>query len=149
MYSTLYVVSLLDEMRKKPSLAPLGESELELLQLVWETGPASVAEIHQRILQVRQVAYTTVMSAMRKLATKGYLEFTQEGNAYIYKTARAPHEVKFNLLSSILEKVFKGSSVDLVESLVKHEALSGEDMQDILRLIEKMDASQIKNDVDE
>ncbi|MEM7297929.1 MAG: BlaI/MecI/CopY family transcriptional regulator [Bacteroidota bacterium] len=59
-------------MRKKPSLAPLGESELEMLQLVWEIGPASVAEIHQRILQVRQVAYTTVMSALRKLAAKGY-----------------------------------------------------------------------------
>ncbi|MEM8488745.1 MAG: BlaI/MecI/CopY family transcriptional regulator, partial [Bacteroidota bacterium] len=75
-----------------------------------------------------------------------YLEFTQEGKAYIYKTARAPHEVKFNLLSSILDKVFNGSSLDLVESLVKHEALSREDRREILLLIEKMDANQTKDD---
>ena len=134
--------SRLANMRKKPSLAPLGESELELLHLVWETGPATVSEIHQRILPIRQVAYTTVMSALRKLADKGYLEFTQEGNAYVYSTARPPQEVKHNLLSSILEKVFKGSSVELVASLVAHETLSEEELKDIRRLIDKMDASQ-------
>ena len=126
-------------MKKKPSLAPLGEAELELLQLVWETGPATVSEIHQRILATRQVAYTTVMTALRKLATKGYLDFTQQGNAYVYRTARPPQEVKYNLLSSILDKVFKGSPVDLVESLVSNESLSEKEVQEIRQLIEEMD----------
>ena len=129
-------------MRKKPSLAPLGESELELLQLVWDAGPSTVSEIHQRILATRKVAYTTVMSALRKLADKGYLKFVQEGNAYIYSAARPPHEVKHNLLSSILEKVFHGSPVDLVESLVKHETISPGELEEIRRLIEKMDREQ-------
>ncbi len=133
-------------MRKKPSLAPLGESELELLQMVWKIGPATVAEVHEQILTRRKVAYTTVMSALRKLADKGYLEFTQEGNAYVYKTARAPHEVKFNLLSSILEKVFKGSPVDLVASLVEHEALSDKDLSEIRRLIDQMDTDANRED---
>ncbi len=135
-------------MRKKPSLAPLGESELELLHLVWEAGPSTVSEIHQRILGTRQVAYTTVMSALRKLADKGFLDFTQDGTAYVYRAARAPHEVKFSLLSSILEKVFKGSPVDLVESLVKHEALTDKDFQDIRQLIEEMDADQAQDEED-
>lgn len=126
-------------MRKKPSLAPLGESELELLQLVWETGPATVAEIHERILPVRKVAYTTVMSALRKLADKGYLQFEQEGNAYVYSTARPPHEVKHNLLSSILNKVFLGSPVELVASLVNHESLSAGELDEIKQLIAKLD----------
>ena len=129
-------------MRRKPSLAPLGESELELLQLVWEVGPSTVSEIHQRILTTRKVAYTTVMSALRKLADKGYLKFVQEGNAYIYSSARPAHEVKHNLLSSILEKVFHGSPVDLVESLVKHETISSGELEEIRRLIEKMDREQ-------
>ncbi|MEM8484780.1 MAG: BlaI/MecI/CopY family transcriptional regulator [Bacteroidota bacterium] len=126
-------------MRKKPSLAPLGESELELLQLVWETGPATVSEIHDRILPTRKIAYTTVMSALRKLADKGYLQFKQEGNAYVYSTARPPQEVKHNLLSSILKKVFLGSPVELVESLVKHESLSPAELDAIKQLIEKLD----------
>ena len=77
------------------------------------------------------------MSSMRKLAKKGYLTFTQEGSAYVYSAAKPPHEVKFSLLSGILNKVFKGSPVELVESLVKHEAISEADMDDIRRLIDK------------
>lgn len=127
-------------MRKKPSLAPLGESELELLHLVWEAGPSTVAEIHKLILQNREVAYTTVMSGMKKLADKGFLDYTQQGTAYVYRAARAPHEVKFSLLSSILDKVFKGSPVELVESLVKHETLSEEEVNEIRALIDEMDA---------
>ena len=126
-------------MRKKPSLAPLGESEIEMLHQVWEAGPSTVAEIHQRILASRQVAYTTIMSGLRKLADKGYLTFSQKGNAYIYEAARPPHEVKFSLLSSILNKVFKGSPVDLVESLVEHESISDAEREEIRRLIEQMD----------
>ncbi len=129
-------------MRKKPSLAPLGESEVELLHHVWEAGPATVSEIHQRILTTRQVAYTTVMSGLRKLADKGYLDFTQEGNAYVYRAARPAHEVKHNLLSHILEKVFKGSPVDLVESLVNNESLSEKELADIRSMIERMEASE-------
>lgn len=126
-------------MRKKPSLAPLGEAEVELLHLVWEAGPATVSEIHQRLLKTRQVAYTTVMSVLRKLADKGYLQFVQEGTAYVYSAARPPQEVKHSLLSSILEKVFKGSPVDLVESLVKNEDISEAEIHDIRLLIDTLE----------
>jgi len=126
-------------MRRKPSLSSLGESEMELLQLIWETGPATVAEIHERALTTRKVAYTTIMSQLRKLADKGYLEFEQEGNAYVYRPARNPQEVRFSVLSSILEKVFQGSAVEMVESLVKHEPLSAQDYAEIRRIIDEME----------
>jgi len=129
-------------MRKKPSLAPVGESEMELLQLVWETGPASVSDIHQQTLESRQVAYTTVMSQLKKLADKGYLEFEQVGNAYIYSAARRPHEVRHSLLTNILDKVFKGSAVELVESLVKNESLTGEEYAEMRRMIDEMELKQ-------
>ena len=132
-------------MRKKPSLGPLGESELELLHLVWRTGPATVSEIHQRILETRQVAYTTVMTVLRKLADKEYLSFTKEGNAYVYSAARPPDQVKHNLLSGILNKVFLGSPVDLVESLVKHENISEKELDEIRHLIEQLDNKQSPN----
>lgn len=132
-------------MKKKPSLAPLGESEVELLHLVWEHGPATVADIHQHILATRQVAYTTVMNSLRKLADKGFLQFSKNGAAYVYEAARPPQEVKFNLLSGILDKVFKGSPVELVESLVNHEKISEKDMEEIQGLLAKMAADQQQN----
>lgn len=126
-------------MRRKPSLSPVGESEMELLQLIWDTGPASVSDIHGKALKSRQVAYTTVMSQLRKLADKGYLHFEQVGSAYIYRAARRPEEVKHSLLANILVKVFKGSAVEMVESLVKNEPLSSEDYAEMRRMIDEME----------
>ena len=121
--------------RRKPSLGPLGESEMELLHLIWEMGPSTVAEIHERVLARRRVAYTTVMSQLRKLADKGYLTFEQNGNAYVYQSARKPQEVRFSLLSGILTKVFNGSAVDLVANLVRHEKLSEGELDEIRRIV--------------
>lgn len=115
---------------------------MELLQLIWETGPATVAEIHERTLRSRKVAYTTVMSQLRKLADKGYLKFEQKGNAYVYRAARKPKEVRHSVLSSILDKVFKGSAVGLVESLVKHESLTSDDYAEMRRIIDEMERKQ-------
>jgi predicted transcriptional regulator len=129
-------------MRRKASLAPLGESEMELLKLVWESGPASVSDIHQLALEHRQVAYTTVMSQLKKLADKGFLEFEKEGNAYIYSAARRPGEVRHSLLSNILDKVFGGSALEMVESLVTNEPITPEDYAEMKRLIEEMEVRQ-------
>lgn len=124
---------------KRSSLGPLGEAEMEVLQHVWESGPVTVAEIHEQIAQKRKVAYTTIMTIMRKLADKGYLRYEQEGSAYVYQAARSPGEVKHSLLTGILQKVFRGSPVELVESLVTYEALSEAEREEIRHLLETME----------
>ena len=123
----------------KPSLGPLGETEVEVLQHVWDLGAATVAEVHERIRARRKVAYTTIMTVMKKLAAKGYLTFEQQGTAYVYRAARPAHSVKHSLLDGILKKVFQGSPVELVASLVEHEPLSEAERAEIRRLIDELD----------
>ena len=79
---------------KKRSFHPLGEAEMELLQHVWDLKRANVAQVHQRVLQTREVAYTTVMTVLKKLADKGYLRYEKQGNAYVYSPAEAPDAVR-------------------------------------------------------
>jgi predicted transcriptional regulator len=124
---------------KKSSLGPLGEAEMEVLQHVWDFGPATVASIHEQIAEKRKVAYTTIMTIMKKLADKGYLTYERDGNAYLYRAARPPEEVKHSLLTGILRKVFRGSPVELVESLVTYEELSQAERLEILNLLENME----------
>lgn len=123
---------------KSRSYAPLGEAEMELLQHVWEMEEATVSDIHARVLQQREVAYTTVMTILRKLADKGYLTFRKEGNAYVYSAARRPDQVRGKVLGEIIRKVFGGSPVELVQTLARHEELSDEERAEILQLIERM-----------
>ncbi len=122
---------------RKP-LSPLGETEMEILNHVWESGEASVNDIHEKMKQYRDVAYTTVMTIMKNLADKEYLKYRQDGRSYIYSAAIQPEDVRFNLIDRLVDKVFKGSPKDLVQTLVQSENLSDEERREIKKLIEKL-----------
>lgn len=112
---------------------------MEALQHVWDLGAATVGEVHDRILASRQVAYTTVMTVMRNLADKGYLQFEKQGNAYVYSPARQPEDVRGSLLRSLTEKVFRGSPLALVQTLVRSEDLTDAELAELRRLIESIE----------
>ncbi len=124
-------------MRK--SLTPLGESEMEILHHVWELGEATVAEVKERILKERKVAYTTVMTIMKNLNDKGYLKYRKDGNTYVYSARKRPEEVQSNLVSGMIDKVFKGSTSALVQTLVKGENLSDEELKELRSMIDDME----------
>jgi predicted transcriptional regulator len=124
---------------KRTRLHPLGETEMEVLQHVWELKQASVGDVQERILAHRKVAYTTVMTVMKNLAEKGYLTFEREGNQYVYRAARPEDEVKHSLLKGVMDKVFGGSPYELVQTLVRHERLKEEEQRELRRMIESME----------
>ena len=112
---------------------------MEVLHHVWALGEATVADVRERILEDRDVAYTTIMTVMKKLAEKGYLAYRKEGRSYVYSPARPPDEVQHSLLSGVMKNVFKGSPMALVQTLVRHEDLSDEERREIKRLIDEME----------
>lgn len=123
----------------KKSLTPLGETEMEVLHHVWELGEASVAEVREKILENRKVAYTTVMTVMKNLADKKYLKYRKEGLSYIYSAAIQPEDVRYNLVDRLIDKVFHGSPKDLVQALVQNENLTDEERKEIKNMIDKME----------
>ena len=125
---------------RKRSLSPLGETEMEVLHHVWALSRASVADVHALILETRDVAYTTVMTVMRKLADKGYLSFEKDGTTYVYSAAKSPEDVKASLVGDLMDKVFHGRPAGLVQALVQHETLSDEQRKQLERLVEELEA---------
>lgn len=124
---------------KNKSTLTLGDSEMEVLTLVWELKKATVSQVQEKILQHRKVAYTTVMTIMQNLSKKGYLEFEKEGQMYVYTAAIDPSRVKKDFLGHMINKVFRGSPAALMQTLVQSEELSDEDRKSILDIIEKME----------
>ena len=124
-------------MRK--SLTPLGETEMEVLQHVWELKEASVSQVHERILENRQIAYTTVMTIMKNLAEKEYLKYRKEGVSYIYSPAKSQDSVQNNLIKTLIRKVFQGSPSALVQNLLQDEELTEQERREIKEMIEKME----------
>lgn len=124
--------------KRRRSLSPLGETEMEVLQHVWDLERATVSEVHERILQDRKVAYTTVMTVMKKLAEKGYLGVDDSEQTYVYGAARPADEVRASLVDDLVEKVFRGSPAALVQALVRREEMSDTDREEIKRLVDEL-----------
>lgn len=125
-------------MRRK-SLTHLGETEMEVLHHVWDLGEATVSDVRGRILEDREVAYTTIMTVMKKLAEKGYLDYHKDGRSYVYQPAQTPTEVQHSLLHRLMEKVFQGSPSALVQTLVQRENLSEAERTEIKALIDALE----------
>lgn len=123
----------------KKSLTPLGETEMEVLHHVWDLGEATVKQVRKRILESREVAYTTIMTVMKNLAEKGYLKYRKEGVTYVYSPAQEPDSVRSNLVKELIKKVFKGSPKELVQTLVESEDLNKKDLSEIKRMIDQME----------
>lgn len=132
-------------MRRK-SIHKLGETELEVLNIVWELGEASVAETREQILKNREVAYTTVMTVMKNLADKGYLSFEQRGNSYVYSAKKAPGDVRRSIVRDVIRNVFMDSPLALVQALVDDENLSEDELEEIKTTIRSMDREEERDD---
>ncbi len=133
---------------KRKSLTHLGETEMEVLHHVWDLGEATVADVRERILEDRDVAYTTIMTVMKKLAEKGYLDYHKEGRSYVYQPAQEPNEVQHSLLQRLMEKVFQGSASALVQTLVQREDLSNDERAEIRALIDALEEDTETDDAD-
>lgn len=123
----------------KKSLTPLGETEMEVLHHVWDLGEATVKDVQERILETREVAYTTIMTVMKNLADKGYLQFRKDGVTYVYSPAKEPETVRFSLIKDLVTKVFKGSPLELVQTLVESEDLSDVERRELKKMIDEME----------
>lgn len=112
---------------------------MEVLHHVWDLEEATVREVRERILENREVAYTTIMTVMKNLAEKGYLKYRKEGVTYVYSPARKPESVRSSLIGDLMKKVFKGSPRELVQTLVNSKDLTQEDLNEIKQMIDKME----------
>jgi predicted transcriptional regulator len=107
--------------------------ELEILKVLWEHGPRSVADVH-RLLRPgdgRQPAPNTVQTLLRIMETKGLVSHTAEGRTFIY----TPRFSREETASRFLDRVFDGAASQLVLSLLKAEKISPEELEQMRQLI--------------
>jgi BlaI family penicillinase repressor len=121
----------------RPKHATLTPQELEIMKLVWERDTATVRDIYEALLEKRKIAYTTVMTMMKILETKGYLKKTRQERAFLYRPTRPKNQVLGGMLREFIDRVFNGAAEPLVVHLVKEKRLKEKDLQKIVRMIEK------------
>ncbi|MBZ0111621.1 MAG: BlaI/MecI/CopY family transcriptional regulator [Thermoanaerobaculia bacterium] len=114
----------------------LTDRELDVMKIVWKLDTATVRQVHE-LMRIREpkVAYTTVMTLLKILEEKRYLERTPQGRAYVYAPTRPRAEVITDMVKEFVDRVFNGSAQPLLLSLVKSQDLSEEDLDEIAQAI--------------
>jgi BlaI family transcriptional regulator, penicillinase repressor len=118
--------------RKTERLTPL---ELEIMEVLWETGAANVQTVQQRLK--RELAYTTVQTMLNILHRKGKVKRALKDRAYFYKPAVSRRQVVRQAVNDLVEHLFGGSAENLVMSLVETKHLTPEKLTRLNKLLKE------------
>jgi predicted transcriptional regulator len=115
----------------------LTPQELEIMKAIWPSGQATVRDVHERLRERRDIAYTTVQTMMNLLETKGHLTRTAGPRAQVYKPTRSRQQVVGGLVREFVARVFDGSARPLLVHLMKDTSLSDRERKALQRLIDE------------
>lgn len=125
-------------MKRRPDLLPRPtESELELLAVLWEKGPATVRDLHDEIHTRRDIGYTSVLKLLQIMTEKGLVDREESGKAHIYRAAASQQATQNQLLREMSERLFAGSAAQLALHALAMEPVGDRDLEELRNLIEK------------
>lgn len=113
----------------------LTDREATLMDALWENGPSTVAEVREHIAD--DLAYTTVLTTLRILETKGYVTHKTDGRAHRYVAAVSRDVAQRSALQALTAKLFRGSRELLLTQLVSDRRLSEKDLSRIASLLDE------------
>jgi BlaI family penicillinase repressor len=113
----------------------LADRETDVMEILWEHGPATVAEVRKRLKA--KLAYNTVLSILRTLEAKSYVGHQEEGRAHRYLARVGRDAARHSALSQLSARLFKGSAELLLTSAVSSQHLSDAEIKRIRDLLDR------------
>ena len=119
--------------KKSPHLT---DAELRLMEVLWEKGTASVSDVVENVQSESPLAYSTVLTTLRILETKGYVKHKKEGRAFIYRPVVKREKAQDKALTHLLRRFFEDSPELLVLSLLETK-MSSDELKRLRKRIEE------------
>jgi BlaI family transcriptional regulator, penicillinase repressor len=114
------------------------ESELEILQVLWDKDLASVREVHEELAKYKDVGYTTTLKLMQIMHEKGLVKRDDSFKTHIYQAAVSKEKTQKHLLGKMIDTLFGGSPTELVLQALGNHKASPEELEDIQRLLNNL-----------
>ncbi|MFA6245513.1 MAG: BlaI/MecI/CopY family transcriptional regulator [Mucilaginibacter sp.] len=115
------------------------KSELEILQVLWEIGPATVRTVNDELQKQKEVNYATTLKFMQLMAEKGMLIRDESQMKHIYSVAEEEQKTKSHLLDKFVDAMYKGSASKLVLQLLGNKKNSQQELQEIKDILKKLE----------
>ena len=125
---------------RKTSYTKPTAAELEILEVLWESGPSTVRDVFERIARTKTTQYTTVLKLMQIMHQKGLVVRNEKARAHIYSAAQSQEQTQRRVVGDLLEKMFQGSAARLVQHVLETKAASPKELAEIRKMIAEAEA---------
>ncbi len=128
-------------MSKRKNIKP-SESELAILQVLWQRGPSTVKEVNEVLSEVKPTGYTTTLKFMQIMFDKGLLSRTSEGakgRSHIYKAEVQESQVHHALLDQFINRVFNGSTSQLILRALGRKHPTHQEIEEIKKFLDDLE----------
>lgn len=115
----------------------LTEAELPIMEVLWHKGTATVGDVMEGLSKDHPVAYNTVLTLMRILERKGYVQHTKDGRAFVYQPVVDRGEASRTAVRQLLNRFFNNSPELLMLNLLRDETIDDREIERLRALTDK------------
>jgi BlaI family penicillinase repressor len=120
----------------------LGELQHAIMTVLWSSGEATTAEVHDALYDERGLAPTTIATMLRKMEDKGVVAHRVEGRHFVYRPTVSEDEVRSSMVGELLDRLFAGDAAALVSHLVTDRAMDDEEIAELRALLAAAEAGE-------
>lgn len=114
----------------------LGDLQLRIMRVLWDSGAVTVSEVQQRLGRQR-LAYTTVATMLRKMEERGLVDHLEEGRKFLYRPVVSLDAVTRSMTGDLVDRLFGGSLAEAVSHLLESREISHEELDRLEQLIQQ------------
>jgi predicted transcriptional regulator len=114
------------------------ESELEILQVLWERESATVREVHEELSKTKSSGYTTTLKLMQIMFEKKLVTRDDSAKTHIYSPAVSRQKTQKQFLDKMIKGLYYGSSTQLVLQALGNQKTSKGELEEIQRYLDNL-----------
>ncbi len=118
------------------------DSELEILQILWQNGPSTVRFVNDKLNETRKVGYTTALKLMQIMFEKKLVSRDDSSRTHIYAAAVTEADTQQELLQTFVNRTFRGAAMKMVMQALGNHSASQDELDEIKQLISKIENDQ-------
>jgi predicted transcriptional regulator len=114
------------------------ESELEILQVLWDRQEATVRDVHEELSRTRDIGYTTALKLLQIMFEKGLVTRNESAKSHVYKAAVTREKTQQQLVGKMISTLFAGSPGELVMQALGNHQASADELDQIQKLLDNL-----------
>jgi predicted transcriptional regulator len=122
---------------KPPEPAKPTEAELDILHIVWDLGPVTVRQVHDRLERLKPSQYTTTLKLMQIMAEKGLLLRDESARSHVYRAGWPRERIQQQIAGHLLNRVFGGSARSLMLGALSSKKTSARELAELRRTLDE------------